>query len=42
VQKLLGHSSIKTTERYAHLDIKNLENALRTLDNPQTPNQETL
>jgi site-specific recombinase XerD len=36
VQKLLGHSTIKTTERYSHLRPVDLENAVKVLENDGT------
>ncbi|MFC1539828.1 tyrosine-type recombinase/integrase, partial [Candidatus Latescibacterota bacterium] len=33
VQKILGHSSIRTTQRYAHLSPGYLENEIRKIDN---------
>jgi site-specific recombinase XerD len=32
VQKWLGHSTIVTTERYAHLSVENLEGAVSALE----------
>jgi integrase len=32
VSKLLGHSSVKTTERYAHLNSEHLENSLELIN----------
>jgi integrase len=41
VQKLLGHSSIKTTERYAHLAASNLKHAINVLNIPSEVSHET-
>ena len=32
IQKMMGHKSITTTERYAHLSRENLAHAVRTLE----------
>jgi integrase len=40
VSKLLGHSSIKVTERYAHLATAELEEAIKKLNKPQVAREE--
>jgi len=41
VQKILGHSSIRTTQRYAHLSPGYLENEISKIDNFLSPKKES-